>query len=168
MMALTGASAVGFLLADGEAKRLYWILAMRRCLLRISDIIRYERQGVSALLKAIELDGTHQEKLLTSLLHACAEEMDEIDSPPLMHIYAKRSSGVDAYGILSTEDREAFEQVIGELGQRGLEEQVRLIETADERLRQREESLRKDGKQRVRLIRTLGVCCGAGLFLVLI
>ena len=70
--------------------------------------------------------------------------------------------------MLSREDREAFEQVLEGLGKSGLKEQLSLIEAADEQLSRREKMLQKDAMQRMRLIRTLGVCCGAGLFLVLI
>ncbi len=168
ILALAAASAMGFLLADGEKKRLRWICAMRRCLLRLGDMIRYERRGVSALLRSVDLQGSQQEMALTRLLHSCADEMEGADSPRLALIYARRSAKMAEYGVLSREDREAFEQVLGGLGESGLKEQLDLIEAADERIRQIEETRRKDVGQRVRLIRTLGVCCGAGLFLVLI
>ena len=168
ILALAAASTMGFLLADGEKKRLRWICAMRRCLLRLGDMIRYERRGVSALLRSVDLQGSQQEMALTRLLHSCADEMEGADSPRLALIYARRSAKMAEYGVLSREDREAFEQVLGGLGESGLKEQLDLIEAADERIRQIEETRRKDVGQRVRLIRTLGVCCGAGLFLVLI
>ncbi|MBR5288700.1 MAG: stage III sporulation protein AB [Clostridia bacterium] len=168
VMALAGSSAIGFLLADGEQKRLGWVVAMRRCLLRLGDIIRYERCGISALLRTIELTGSAQERALTRLLHACAAEMERRDVPRLSFIYAEKSAKLAEYGVLSNADREAFEQVMSELGNNGLREQLRLIETADGRLLQREAALRKEGAARARLIRTLGVCCGAGMFLVLV
>ena len=168
ILALAAASAIGYLLADGEKKRIMWLCAMRRCLLRLSDIIRYERRGVSALLRTIELQGTQQEKALTRLLHDCADEMEKSDAPQLIWIYTKISSRLAEYGVLSGEDREAFEQVLEGLGKCGLKEQLSLIEAADERLRRREKMLRHEAGPRMRLIRTLGVCCGAGLFLVLI
>ena len=42
-MAMIGISAIGFLLSDGEKRRVRWIRAMRRCLLRMNGIIRYEQ-----------------------------------------------------------------------------------------------------------------------------
>ena len=49
-----------------------------------------------------------------------------------------------------------------------MEEQLRLIDSADERLRQREEKLSRESERRAQLIRTLGVACGAAVFLILI
>lgn len=57
---------------------------------------------------------------------------------------------------------------MAELGRTGLDEQLRILSDADERLRQREESLRRDAGRRAQLIRTLGVTGGAALFLLLI
>lgn len=168
VMAMAGASAIGFLIADGEAKRIKWVIAMRRCLLRLSGVIRYERKGICALLRAVDLQGTPQEKALTRLLHASATSAEAADRPDMALIFAEESVRLREYGVLSTEDREPFEHVVSELGRNGMQEQLRLIEEADERLRQREEILRRDGGRRVRLIRTLGVCCGAGFFLILI
>ncbi len=166
-MALIGMSAIGFLLADGEKQRIRWIQAMRRCLLRLSDVIRYERRGVRALLEGIDLRGTQQEKELTRLLHACAAQMARSDRP-LRFVYAKESARLQGYGVLSPEDRAPFERVMEELGEVALREQLRMIDEADEQLRSREAALERDGAQRTRLIRTLGVCSGAGLFLLLI
>lgn len=168
VMAMAGASAIGFLLADGERKRIRWVQAMRRCLIRLGDIIRYEQRGVCALLRTVDLNSSAQERLLTRLLHSCAGAMEREDLPSMKLIFAKESARVQEYGVLSREDREPFEQVMGELGASGMLEQMRLIDEADERLRQREETLRREGVQRARLMRTLGVCCGAGLFLILI
>ena len=50
---------------------------------------------------------------------------------------------ISAVGVLAEADREAFEQVLGELGRTGLEEQLRILSEADGRLYQREESLRR-------------------------
>ena len=36
-------SALGFFIADGEMRRVRWIQAMRRCLLRMNSMIRYEQ-----------------------------------------------------------------------------------------------------------------------------
>lgn len=141
---------------------------MRRCLLRLSDVIRYEQPGVSGLLRSIDLRGTQQEKELTRLLCACADGMERSANPQLLLLFAEKSARLQAYGVLDEEDRAPFEGVLGELGRRGLREQLRLIDEADERLRCREELLRREGGRRAQLIRTLGLCCGAAAFLVLI
>ena len=73
-----------------------------------------------------------------------------------------------AFGVLTEEDRGAFEALLGELGRTGLDEQLRLIGAADERLRRREAEVERDCAQRARLIRTLGVTAGAAVFLLLI
>lgn len=168
VLALSGASAIGFLLADGEQKRIRWVQAMRRGLIRLGDIIRYEQRGICALLRTVDLNGSAQERSLTRLLHVCADALEREDSPNIKVIFVRESARMQEYGVLSREDREPFEQVMGELGNSGMLEQMRLIDEADERLRQREEMLRREGTQRMRLMRTLGICCGAGLFLILI
>lgn len=168
VMAMIGISAIGFLLADGEKRRLFWVMAMRRCLVRLGDVIRYDRSGLCALLRGIDLRATQQEKELTRLLHACADRLEEQEGMPLLSVFAAESARVSSFGVTSGEDRAAFEGVLAELGRCGLREQLRLIDEADERLRAREEALRREGTQRARLIRTLGLCCGAAVFLVLI
>ena len=50
VMAMIGISAIGFLLSDGEKRRVRWVRAMRRCLLRMNGIIRYEQPELPALL----------------------------------------------------------------------------------------------------------------------
>jgi len=82
--------------------------------------------------------------------------------------FARESMKVQEYGVLSAEDREAFERLIGELGHVSLNQQLRMIGEADEQLRRRERALLKEGVQRIRLIRTLGVAGGAAVFLILI
>ena len=72
------------------------------------------------------------------------------------------------YGVLSDEDRSAFEGVLAELGRTGLDEQLKLIGEADERLRRHEERLRQEVQKRAQLIRTLGITGGAAVFLMLI
>ena len=52
-MAMIGISAIGFLLSDGEKRRVRWIRAMRRCLLRMNGIIRYEQPELPALLTSV-------------------------------------------------------------------------------------------------------------------
>ena len=64
-MAMIGISAIGFLLSDGEKRRVRWIRAMRRCLLRMNGIIRYEQPELPALLERIDLRATPQERELT-------------------------------------------------------------------------------------------------------
>lgn len=141
---------------------------MRRCLLRMNGIIRYERPGLCALLRRVDLRHTQQERELTRLLHACADRLEKVSNPQLMMLFASESGKLPGYGVLSGEDRSAFELVIGELGRAGLIEQIRLIDDADERLRAREEMLRKDCLRRMQMIRTLSLAGGAAVFLILI
>lgn len=168
VMAMIALSAMGFLLADGERRRLCWVQAMRRCLLRLSDAIRYERPGLCALLRGVDLHTTQQERELSRLLHACADRLCAQREPSPLNTFAALSAKLPSFGVVSKEDRAAFEHVLGELGRCGLREQLRLIDEADERLRSREELLRREGAQRARLIRTLGLCGGAAAFLVLV
>lgn len=141
---------------------------MRRCLLRMNGIIRYEQPGISALLRRIDLHATAQERDLTRLLHACAARLETSSNPQLMLLFAGESARLPGYGVLSEEDRTAFEAVLCELGRTRLPEQIRLIDSADERLRQREETLTRECARRARLIRTLGLAGGAAVFLILI
>lgn len=160
--------AAGFMLSDGEKRRIRWIQAMRRCLLRMNGIIRYEQPGLSTLLRRVDIRHTQQERELTRLLHTCAERLDTCANPQLMLLFASESARMPAYGVLSEEDRSAFEAVIGELGRSGMIEQIRLIDEADERLREREEILRRECTRRIQMIRTLSVAGGAAVFLILI
>lgn len=168
VMAMIAISAAAFLISDGEQRRVRWIRAMRRCLLRISGIIRYEQPGLSMLLRRVELRSTQQERELTRLLHACAARMETCSNPQLMMLFAGESARLPGYGVLSAEDRTAFECVLGELGRTRLPEQLRLIDSAEERLRAREETLTRECAKRARLIRTLGLSGGAAVFLILI
>ena len=167
-MALVGISAMGFLIADGEKRRVRFIQAMRRCLLRMNNIIRYEQPGLCALLRRIDMRATPQERELTRLLHTCAERIDHCANPQLLMLFSGESARAAGYGVLSKEDRASFEAVLAELGRTGLEEQLRLIDGADERLRAREEQLRVESGRRAQMIRTLGLTGGAAVFLLLI
>ena len=168
VMAMISISAAGFLISDGEKRRVFWVRAMRRCLLSMSSIIRYEQPGLKQLLERIDLRATPQERALTQLLHRCADKLYASTNPQLALLFAGESARLPGYGVLSREDRAAFECVLSDLGRNRLPEQLRLIDSADERLRAREELLVREGGTRARLIRTLGVCCGATVFLVLI
>ena len=168
VMAMIAVSAAGFALSDGEKRRVRWIQAMRRCLLRMNGVIRYEQPGLIGLLRRVEIRQTQQEKELTRLLHACADRLEVSANPQLMMLFASESVRLPSYGVLSQEDRFAFEAVIGGLGRSGMDEQIRLIDEADERLRQREESLRRECVRRIQMIRTLSLAGGAAVFLVLI
>lgn len=141
---------------------------MRRCLLRLAVAIRYEQPPLEKLLFGIDLKATQQERELTRILHACAARLRDSANPQLTLLFAGESARFASYGVLSEEDRHAFEELIGELGRRRLDEQIRLIGGADERLRQREEMLVRDCAKRTQLIRTLGVAGGAAAFLILI
>lgn len=168
VMAFVGISAVGFLIADGEKRRVRYIQAMRRCLLRMNTLIRYEQPGLKALLERIDLRATPQDRELTRLLHTCASRLDRCANPQLLLLFSGESTRTAGYGVLSEEDKSAFEAVLGELGRTGLYEQLRLIDSADERLRAREEVLRSESGRRAQLIRTLGLTGGAAVFLLLI
>ena len=168
LMAMILASALGYLLAEGELRRVRWVQAMRRCLQRMTGIIRYEQPALSQLLERIDLNSTPQERELTRLLHVCAGKLAAQDSPQLLTVFARESAGMSAFGALSSEDRSAFEAVLSELGSLRLTEQLRLMDSAEERLCMREQELSKDGMRRAKLIRTLGFSGGAALFLILI
>lgn len=168
VMAFVGISAIGFLIADGEKRRVRWIQAMRRCLLRMNSIIRYEQPTLARLLERIDMRATPQERELTRLLHACAKRLDRCANPQLMLLFAGECARTVGYGVLSEEDRLTFENVLGELGRTGLSEQLQLIDSADERLRAREEALRSEAGKRAQMIRTLGLTGGAAVFLLLI
>lgn len=168
VMALIAISAAGFLISDGEKRRVYWVRAMRRCLLSMSSMIRYEQPGLKQLLERVDLRITPQERALTQLLHRCAEKMYACTNPQLALLFAGESARLPGYGVLSREDRAAFEGVLSDLGRTRLPEQLRLIDCADERLRAREEILARESGVRARLIRTLFVCGGAAVFLILI
>lgn len=167
-MTMMAISAAGYLLSDGEKRRVHWVRAMRRCLLRLRSVIRYEQPGMPELLVRMDLRTTVQERELTQLLHRCAKRWYADANPQLALLFAAESARLPGYGVLSREDRAAFESVLAELGRTRLQEQLHLIDGADERLRAREEQLARECGQRVRLIRTLGVCCGAAAFLILI
>ena len=168
VMAMVLISTVGILLSEGEKQRVRWIQAMRRCLLRMNGIIRYEQPELPDLLERIDLRTTPQERKLTSLLHACAQRLHASSNPQLMMLFAGESARLPEYGVLSGEDRAAFEGILAELGRVRLPEQIRLLDSADERLRAREETLTLESKRRARMIRTLGVSLGAAAFLILI
>lgn len=141
---------------------------MRRCLLRLNDVVRFEQPGLAELLRAVDLNQTQQERELTRMLHSCADRLESCINPQLLLLFAGESARLPSYGVLSREDRAAFEAVLGELGRVGLNEQMRLIGEADERLRAREEELRTETDRRAQLMRTLGLAGGAAVFLVLI
>lgn len=87
--------------------------------------------------------------------------MENSANPQLVELFVREAGRTPSYGVLAEADREAFEQVLGELGRTGLEEQLRILSEADGRLYQREESLRRDAARRAQMIRTLGVTGGA-------
>ena len=167
-MAMIAISAAGFLLSDGERRRVHWVRAMRRCLVRMGSMIRYEQPGLDELLLRVDLRAMPQEKELMQLLHRCAKHMQTCVNPQLSLAFAHESARVRSYGVLSAEDRAAFEGALAQLGRTRMPEQLCLLDAADERLRAREELLARESGVRMRLIRTLGVCSGAAAFLILI
>ena len=156
------------MISDGEGRRVHWVRAMRRCLVRMGSMIRYEQPGLNDLLGRVDLRATPQERDLTQLLHRCAKRMHTSANPQLSLIFAHESARMRSYGVLSAEDRAAFEGALAQLGRARMPEQMRLLDAADERLRAREELLARECGMRMRLIRTLGVCSGAAAFLILI
>ena len=121
-------------MADGETRRVRWIQAMRRCILRMNDVIRYERLPLAALLARMDLRATREQRELTRLLHLCGERMENSANPQLVELFVREAGRTPSYGVLAEADREAFEQVLGELGRTGLEEQLRILSEADGRL----------------------------------
>lgn len=162
------ASAVGFLLSDGELQRIKWIRAMRRCLLRMNSMICYEHPSLTELLRNIDLRSTLQERSLTRILHTCAAQIEKSGRPEIIDIFISESTRLSGYASLGTEDRSAFEGLLDELGRTRLVEQLELIQRADGQLRMREEMLNLESEKRARLIRMLGFCSGAAMFLILI
>ena len=87
-MAMIGVSAMGFLIADGERSRVRYIQAMRRCLARFADVLRFEQPELAQLLRRVNLRATAQERQLTQMLHACADRLDNCVNPQLMLLFA--------------------------------------------------------------------------------
>ncbi len=164
--AMGGVAAIGFLVADGEKRRVAWVSALRRCVLRFSDAVRYEQPPLATLFERIDLRATPQERELTGLLHACAGRLARGEEAlAAFQAECVRSPG---YATLHEEDRAAFEGALCELGKRALLEQLRLLGDADERLRQREAALSRDAARRAQLIRSLSLAGGAAVFLLLV
>lgn len=168
VMAMITISALGILISDGELRRIGWIRAMRKCLIRMSSIIRYEQPELSVLLYRINLASTRQERQLTGMLHACAERIRHSANPQLLLLFTGEAARRTDFGVLDAEDKRAFENVIAELGRSRMSEQISMIDRADERLRAREAELEREGKRRAQLIRSLGLACGAAVFLILV
>lgn len=134
----------------------------------MNDLVRYEQPELCALLERIDLDGTTQERMLTAMLRDCAREIRQSATPQLVRVFRKTSGNHADFGVLSEADRHDFENLLAGLGRTGMQEQLRLIACADERLREREVELRRETACRAKLIRTLGLTGGAAAFLVLI
>jgi len=167
-MALIGSSAAGFVLADGERRRIQYIRAMRRCLMRMADLISYDEPPLRELLLRLELRATQQERQIARALQECATELDRSTVPLLRDRYQAKMRRVTGYGALDEEDKAAFETALCELGRTGKQEQLRLLSCADERLRGREEAVGEACVRRAKLMSALGVTCGAALFLLLL
>lgn len=167
-MAMIAGSVTGFMLAEGERTRVRYVQAMRRCLMRMNDIVRYEQPDLKTLLLRINLHGTQQDKQLTELLHATAGRLEHCTNPQLVSLFTKECAKRSGYGVLGDEDRSAFEMLLAGLGRTGLQEQLRLINEADERLGRRERELADACERKARLLRTLGTTGGAAAFLLLI
>ncbi|MFR5796643.1 MAG: hypothetical protein ACLUI3_14625 [Christensenellales bacterium] len=53
--------------------------------------------------------------------------------PAARRAFVREAGRTPSYGVLAEADREAFEQVLGELGRTGLDEQLRILSEADGR-----------------------------------
>lgn len=168
VMAMIALSVAGFALAEHERTRVRCIQAMRCCLMRMREIIRYEQPPLSTALRHVALHGTRQEIQLTGLLSAVADRIDDSANPQLAQLFAGECMRASGFCALSHEDRAAFEHLLGNLGRTGLDEQLRLIEAADMRLGRREQELDEVCARKMRLIRTLGITGGAAAFLLLV
>ena len=168
VMTMAAIASAGFLIADGERMRMLYVQAMRRCLFRMEQLIRYEQPELIALLQRIDLHATPQEKQLTQLLHATAKRLSYSAAPQLVQVFVGECGKRPSFGVLSEADRSAFENLLGELGRTGLVEQLQLLGAAQERLAIRERELMQEGRNRAKLIRTLGLTGGAAVFLLLI
>ena len=159
-------SAIGFAVADGETRRVRWIQAMRRCILRMNDVIRYERLPLAALLARMDLRATREQRELTRLLHLCGERMENSANPQLVELFVREAGRTPEHACWPEADRRHLNRCLASLGGQGWRNSWILSE-ADERL-SREESLRRDAARRAQMIRTLGVTGGAAAFLMLI
>ena len=118
------------------------------------------------MFRGINLQNTHQERELSMLLLKSADSFSRHEEISLLASFSAHCARFAPFGVVSKADREPFEQVLAEFGRCGLKEQLTLLSAADERLREREEFLRRYGVQHARLIRSLGLCAGAAMFLV--
>lgn len=168
VMAMISVSAMGVLIAEGELTRVRYVRAMRNCLMRISEMIRYEQPDLKSLLLRIDLRGNVQEKQLTAMLHETAKRLDRTCAPQLIRLFRGQSVSRQAYGILSEEDRRVFETLLGNLGRLGLEEQIKSLEAADVGLAKREAELDEECARRAKLIRALSISGGAAAFLLIV
>ena len=84
---------------------------MRRCILRMNDVIRYERLPLAALLARMDLRATREQRELTRLLHLCGARMENSANPQLVELFVREAGRMPSYGVLAEADREAFEQV---------------------------------------------------------
>lgn len=131
-------------------------------------MIRYERLRVDELLGRVRLEQTAQERQLTRILHVCAEKMAYSPDAKLRIVFVEECARLPEIGVMSRDDREAFEDILDDLGKMGMEEQTRVLDSADKQLARREEMLVQEAAQKARLIRTLGLTSGAAAFLLLI
>lgn len=166
--AMVGVSALGMLAADAEKRRAGWVRALRRALARMADLIRFEQPELCALLRRVELRATPQERALTRALHACADRLTGGAPTRLAALFEAELARACSSATPRGEDAEAFIAALAELGTVGLDEQLRLIGDADERLRRRETALLAETARRAQLIRALSLACGAAAFLILV
>ena len=70
---------------------------MRRCILRMNDVIRYERLPLAVLLARMDLRATREQRELTRLLHLCGERMENSANPQLVELFV-REAGLGGRG----------------------------------------------------------------------
>ena len=78
---------------------------MRRCILRMNDVIRYERLPLAALLARMDLRATREQRELTRLLHLCGERMENSANPQLVELFVREAGRTPSYGVLAEADR---------------------------------------------------------------
>lgn len=160
-------SAFGFLRADAERNRLQYLRAMQRCMVRLHSILNKRQPEIADLLCCVDLGFTRQERELTRLFRACAERMRQGEDLPTAFSQAS-ARFAPGYFALPKADRAVFERCILELGRLGLREQLVHFAVAETQMGSQIEGMANDTDRRVHLIKTLSVCGGAALFLILI
>ncbi len=109
----------------------------------------------------IDLRATREQRELTRLLHACGDGWKTAPIRSWLSSLERETGERRAMACFPSGQEAPLNRCWASLGRTGLDEQLRILSEADERLRQREESLRRDAGRRAQMIRTLGVTGGA-------